>query len=391
MSLIIVGGGMTGAILALALSSLAQGKIPVTLIEASRPEPQPNGFDAFAIALSQGTCQQLVRLDIWPALANCATAIKHIRVSDRGHIGSVNLRAQDYAVAALGYVIELNDARQRLFALLDHAAGVSLYCPARVSNVTRTPCSVILRLDTGEQLQSQLMVAADGSSSSLARACHIRWQQQDYQQMAVTAHLMTAQHHEGCAFERFTSSGPLALLPGRQGSSFLVWCHGQANHQEVAAWDDAHFLYQLQQAFGWRLGKIWQTGKRHNYPLRLMKASAHISHRLALVGNAAQTLHPVAGQGFNLALRDVMVLAEVLAQAAQQGDDVGAWSVLERYQARRRRDQQTTISITDGLIDLFANCHRPLIVGRNSALMVMEHLPIMRDLFARHTLGWIKH
>lgn len=388
MSVIIVGGGMAGATLALAISSLSKGAIPVALVEAQQPDNRQHpGFDARAIALAQGTCQQLDSIGIWSALADCATAIKHVHVSDSGHSGFVNLQAQDYRVPALGQVIELFDAGKRLFALLQQAPGVTLHCPAKVVEVVRTAESATVTLDNGQQLSAKLLVAADGSHSALAQACNIQWQQQDYQQIAVIANVTTSELPNGRAFERFTRNGPLALLPMSQGRSSLVWCHAKEDKQQVDSWDDARFIAELQRAFGWRLGKILHAGKRHSYPLQLLTASRHVSHRLALVGNAAQTLHPIAGQGFNLGLRDVMSLAETIAQA---GKDPGDYEVLSHYQQRRQQDQQATIGVTDGLIHLFANRYGPLVVGRNLALMSMECIPTIRDAFARRTLGWVK-
>ena len=387
MSVIIVGGGMAGATLALAISSLTQGKMPVALVEAQRPDSREHpGFDARAIALAHGTCQQLDSIGIWSALADCATAIEHVHVSDSGHSGFVNLRARDYRVPALGQVIELHDAGKRLFALLQQAPGVTLHCPATVIDVVRTAESATVTLDNGQQLSAKLLVAADGSHSALAKACNIQWQQQDYQQIAVIANVTTSEPPNGRAFERFTRNGPLALLPMSQGRSSLVWCHAKEDRAQVDSWDDAQFLAQLQRAFGWRLGKMLHAGKRHSYPLQLLTATRHVSHRLALVGNAAQTLHPIAGQGFNLGLRDVMSLAETIAQA---GGDPGDYKVLSQYQQRRQPDQQATIGITDGLIRLFANRYGPLVVGRNLALMSMEQIPAIRDTFARRTLGWV--
>lgn len=378
---------MAGATLALAISSLTQGRVPVALVEAQQPDNRAHpGFDARAIALAQGTCQQLDRIGIWSALADCATAIDHVHVSDSGHSGCVNLRAHDYRVPALGHVIELHDAGQRLFALLQQAPGVTLHCPATVVDVVRTAESARVTLDNGQQLSAKLLVAADGSHSTLARACNIQWQQQDYQQIAVIANVTTSELPEGRAFERFTRHGPLALLPMSQGRSSLVWCHAKQDRQQVDSWDDARFLAELQRAFGWRLGKMCHVGQRHSYPLQLLTASRHVSHRLALVGNAAQTLHPIAGQGFNLGLRDVMSLAETIALA---GSDLGDYGVLAQYQQRRRQDQQATIGVTDGLIRLFANRYGPLVVGRNLALMSMEYMPAVRDAFARRTLGWV--
>lgn len=388
MSVIIVGGGMAGATLALAISSLTKGAVPVALVEAQQPDNRQHpGFDARAIALAQGTCQQLDSIGIWSALADCATAIKHVHVSDSGHSGFVNLQAQDYRVPALGQVIELFDAGKRLFALLQQASGVTLHCPAKVVEVVRTAESATVTLDNGQQLSAKLLVAADGSHSALAQACNIQWQQQDYQQIAVIANVTTSELPNGRAFERFTRNGPLALLPMSQGRSSLVWCHAKEDKQQVDSWNDARFIAELQRAFGWRLGKILHAGKRHSYPLQLLTASRHVSHRLALVGNAAQTLHPIAGQGFNLGLRDVMSLAETIAQA---GKDPGDYEVLSQYQQRRQQDQQATIGVTDGLIHLFANRYGPLVVGRNFALMSMECIPTIRDAFARRTLGWVK-
>ncbi|CFU98313.1 2-octaprenyl-6-methoxyphenyl hydroxylase [Yersinia pseudotuberculosis] len=391
MSVIIVGGGMVGVTLALAISSLTHGQVPVALVEAQQPnDRQHPGFDARAIALAQGTCQQLARIGAWSALADCATAIDHVHVSDRGHSGFVNLRAEDYGVPALGHVLELHDAGERLFALLMKAPGVTLHCPAKVVDVVRTAESARVTLDDGQQLAAKLLVAADGSHSALAQSCAIQWQRQDYQQVAIIANITTSELPNGRAFERFTRNGPLALLPMSQGRSSLVWCHAKHDQQQIDSWDDARFLAELQQAFGWRLGKMLQAGKRHSYPLQLLTASRHISHRLALVGNAAQTLHPIAGQGFNLGLRDVMSLAETLAEAAAMGNDLGDYTVLSHYQQRRQQDQQATIGVTDGLIRLFANRYGPLVAGRNLALMAMEQMPTIRDTFARRTLGWVE-
>ncbi|UIM96921.1 2-octaprenyl-6-methoxyphenyl hydroxylase [Yersinia ruckeri] len=391
MSIIIVGGGMAGATLALALSYLTRGQLSIALVEAASPDNLAHpGFDGRAIALSQGTCQQLARIGIWPALAEGATAITHVQVSDTGHAGFVNLRADDYRVPALGNVIELHQAGERLFALLAKAPGVTVHCPAKLVDVQRTADNATVILDNGQCLTADLLVAADGSHSKLAAACNIQWQQQDYQQIAVIANITTSELPAGRAFERFTCNGPLALLPMSEGRSSLVWCHPQQAQGQVDGWDDARFLVELQQAFGWRLGKMLQAGKRHSYPLRLLTASSHVSHRLALVGNAAQTLHPIAGQGFNLGLRDVMSLAETLADAVHAGVDLGTYAVLSRYHHRRQKDQQATIGVTDGLIRLFANNYAPLAVGRNLGLMVMEQTPALRDTFARQTLGWVE-
>ncbi|MCS2156394.1 2-octaprenyl-6-methoxyphenyl hydroxylase [Scandinavium sp. H11S7] len=386
MSVIIVGGGMTGATLALAISHLSAGKLPVHLVEAVAPDSQAHpGFDARAIALAAGTCQQLARVGIWQALRECATAIRTVHVSDRGHAGFVTLDADDYSLPALGQVVELHDVGQRLFALLRKAPGVTLHCPARVDSFTRSQDTVDVVLDNGVTLTGKLLVAADGSRSALGEQCGIAWQQQPYEQLAVIANVTTAVPHDGRAFERFTEHGPLAMLPMSDGRCSLVWCHPQENHDEVLSWTDARFCQELQQTFGWRLGRITHAGYRNAYPLSLTTVSRAISHRMALVGNAAQTLHPIAGQGFNLGLRDVISLAEMLAQA----NDPGEYALLSQYQQRRADDKSATVGVTDGLVHLFANRWAPLVAGRNAGLMAMELFTPARDALAQRTLGQV--
>lgn len=390
MSVLIVGGGMTGATLALAISRLTRGALAVHLVEAAQPDSsQHPGFDARAIALAAGTCQQLARVGIWQGIADCATPIQRVHVSDRGHAGFVTLDAQDYNLAALGQVVELHDIGQRLFAQLRDAPGITLHCPAKVEDVSRWEDGVSITLDSGQTISGQLLVAADGSRSTLGARCGMSWQQQPYEQLAVIANVSTALPHEGRAFERFTEHGPLAMLPMSQGRCSLVWCHPQSQREAVLSWSDAEFCERLQQAFGWRLGRITHAGTRSVYPLALTTAMRPVAHRLALVGNAAQTLHPIAGQGFNLGLRDVMSLAELLAQASANGQDPGDYSLLCDYQARRADDKAATIGVTDGLVHLFASRWTPLVAGRNAGLMAMELFTPARDALAQRTLGWV--
>lgn len=386
MSIIIVGGGMTGATLALAISTLSQGKMAVHLVEAVDPASRQHpGFDSRAIALAAGTCQQLARAGIWQAISDCATAIRTVHVSDRGHAGFVTLNAKDYALPALGQVVELHDIGLRLFKLLRRAPGVTLHCPARVARFQRRPDRVEVTLESGDILTGKLLIAADGSRSTLAEQCGIVWQQESYDQLAIIANVTAAVAHEGRAFERFTKHGPLAMLPMSENRCSLVWCHPLEKRDEVLGWSDERFCNELQQAFGWRLGRITHSGARSAYPLSLTRAGQAVSHRLALVGNAAQTLHPIAGQGFNLGLRDVMSLAEMVADARDPGD----YSLLSRYQQRRAEDKDATVGVTDGLVHLFANRWAPLVAGRNVGLMAMELFTPARDALAQRTLGMV--
>ncbi len=390
MSVIVVGGGMAGATLALALSRLTQGQLPVHLVEAKDPAADTHpGFDARAIALANGTCHQLETLGIWGALRDCATPITQVNVNDRGHAGATTLSADQYNVDALGHVVELHDVGQRLFSLLKKAPGVTLHCPRKVTAFTRQQDGVTVTLDNGEVLNGSMLVAANGTRSELAAQCGITWRQQDYQQVAVIANVTTALPHQGRAWERFTADGPLAMLPMSGGRCSLVWCQPVDKRAEVEAWDEQRFCDELQRAFGWRLGRITHAGERHCYPLALTRSSSVLSHRLALVGNAAQTLHPIAGQGFNLGMRDVMTLAETLAASFASGEDPGAYPVLAAYQARRFQDRAATVGVTDGLVSVFANRWWPLVAGRNLGLMAMNFLPPARDALAHRTLGWV--
>ena len=255
--------------------------------------------------------------------------------------------------------------------------------------MSRTQERVEVTLENGEVIDGRLLVAADGTRSALATACGVDWLQQPYEQLAVIANVTTSVPHDGRAFERFTQYGPLAMLPMSDGRCSLVWCHPLEQRDEIMAWSDEQFCRELQTAFGWRLGRITQAGKRSAYPLSLTTALKAITHRTVLVGNAAQTLHPIAGQGFNLGLRDVMSLAETLTQAQNNAEDVGDYAVLARYQQRRESDRDTTIGVTNNLVYLFANHWAPLVVGRNAGLMAMELFTPARDALAERTLGWV--
>lgn len=390
MSVIIAGGGMAGATLALTLSHLTNGALPVHLVEARDPAAASHpGFDARAIALAHGTTQQLARTGIWQAIADRATPIHSVHVSDRGHAGFVTLEAKDYRIDALGQVVELHDVGQRLFALLRKAPGVTLHCPARVAAFDRDPQHVSVTLDNGETLSAQLLVAADGARSALGSQSGIVHEAHEYDQVAVIANVTTAIPHGGRAFERFTEHGPLALLPMSGNRCSLVWCHPRAKQQAILDGSDEQFCLELQRAFGWRLGRIVHAGARSVYPLTLTRARRSISHRVALVGNAAQSLHPIAGQGFNLGLRDVISLAECLAAALHDDPDCGRYTVLSAWQQQRQADKAATIGMTDGLVHLFANRWAPLVAGRNIGLTAMELFTPARNALAKRTLGWV--
>jgi len=388
--IIIAGGAMAGATAALALDTLSGGQLRIAVVEAMLPDHANHpGYDARSIALAQGSCAALESLGLWSALAPFGTPIQHIHVSDRGHAGQTQIDANAQGVPYLGQVIELADAGRVFHQQLSHRSAIDLYCPDYVEHIHREQASVTVELKQGETLQAKLLVAADGGRSPCCQQLKIARQQHDFHQVAIIANVSTALPHQGVAFERFTRTGPVALLPMSQGRCSVVWC---VSPDEVDHWlscDEATFLDGLQTAFGWRLGKLLHVGTRHAYPLVLNQVVSPVSHRVAVVGNAAQSLHPIAGQGFNLGLRDVITLAEVLTAASAHGEDLGAMPVLTRYAQRREADRETTIATTSGLVHLFSNQNAMLSATRNLGLGLMSALPSLKQPLIQRTIGWV--
>ncbi|ENM5766904.1 2-octaprenyl-6-methoxyphenyl hydroxylase [Vibrio mimicus] len=381
---IIAGGAMAGATLALALHQLSQGKLKVAVIEAFATDHSAHpGFDARSIALSYGTVQILQDLQLWSSLRPFATPIEHIHVSDQSHAGMTDIHRESLGVEALGYVVELADVGRVYAERMAQCPSIQQFVPSRVVNITREQDSVTVQLDSGNALQGKLLVAADGAMSTCCQALGLTMQEDDFEQVALIANITSSQPHAGRAFERFTPYGPVALLPMSQDRLSLVWCLPPS---EVETWlncREAEFLQGLQKAFGWRLGELTHAGERSVYPLVLRYREQTISHRFAMVGNAAQTLHPIAGQGFNLGIRDVATLAEEIAKS----DDAGDYALLQRFYQRRQTDRTATINLTTGLVHTFSNDWLPMRIGRNLGLMAMDNLPLLKTPLLRRTLG----
>ncbi|WP_412706459.1 2-octaprenyl-6-methoxyphenyl hydroxylase [Aeromonas rivipollensis] len=389
----IVGGGMSGAVLALSLAALkgpSGAPLQILLLEASAPELHRHpGFDARAIALSAGTCEALARHGLWSRFAPHCAPITHIHVSDRGHCGQTRLTAAQFGLPALGQVIGLSAAGIELQQAMDATANIRLCCPAQLSTIAPQEEGVTLTLASGERYQTRLLVAADGGNSFVRQHFKLPVSRHDYEQSAIIATVKTAEDPAGRAFERFTEGGPLALLPMQEGLSSLVWSVARDEAQALMALDDVAFLARLQQAFGWQLGRFVRTGARHLYPLVLTVADYPLAQRTVLVGNAAHLLHPIAGQGFNLGMRDLDLLTQGVARALAAGEDIGSFEVLSAYWQRRKGDQEQTIWLTSSLAQLFSNGHAPLVVGRNLALSLMGRLPWLQAPLASRTLGFV--
>ncbi|EGQ8953254.1 2-octaprenyl-6-methoxyphenyl hydroxylase [Vibrio parahaemolyticus] len=385
---VIAGGAMAGATLALAIEHLSQGALRVAVVEPFKAQSdQHPGFDSRSIALSYGTVNLLRHLELWSAIEPFSTPIEHIHVSDRSHAGMTDITKHDVGVEALGYVVELADVGRVYQELLTHSTAIDLYCPDSAKHITRTQENVTIELASGELLNAKLLVAADGAVSQCCQQIGLELSEHDFDQVAVIANIVTQEPHQGRAFERFTENGPVALLPMSDNRMSLVWCLRPDDAQIVMELSESEFLERLQQDFGWRLGAMKKVGLRASYPLLLRHRKQNISHRFAIVGNAAQTLHPIAGQGFNLGIRDVVSLAEELVK---QSEDVGRYQGLMRFSQRREADRNETIWLTSSLVHVFSNDLLAMRIGRNTALAAMDNLSIFKQPLLRHTLGLVK-
>lgn len=388
---VINGGGMAGAVLALGLGCLRRPDgeaLRIAVIEAVPPAQQLHpGFDARSIALAGHSRELLEQLGLWPQLAGLTTPITHIQVSDQGHFGQVNIRAADYPVPALGYVVELHPVGQLLYRHMTRSPNIALLCPARIKTLVQKPERVLLTLNNGQSLTATLLVAADGSQSMVRRQLGLTNRQLDYRQSGIIANVQTAAPHQGRAFERFTREGPIALLPMGEDRCSLVWCASTERAKQLMTLEDEAFLQQLQQEFGYRLGRLQRTGRRHCYPLVLDEIERPWHHRVALIGNAAHLLHPIAGQGFNLGLRDVAALVDAVRLALADQQDIGSYSVLSAYGQSRQPDQAEIVGLTTALALLFSNDHPALAAGRNLGLMAMAASSMAKDKLAWRAMG----
>ena len=385
---LIAGGGLVGASLACALG---HQPIRIGMIDAFPfGSTAQSSYDDRSVALAYGARRIFEGVGLWPALAAVATPIKKIHISDRGHFGVTRLDASTTGHEALGYVIENRQLGEVFSATIPTLANVDLICPAQLLGITITATDVQARIRQGETLRmvtARLIVGADGGQSIVRKFAGIGSTSWDYGQSAVIANITPAVPHHHIAYERFTSDGPLALLPMSGNRCSLVWTLRKEQVSAVLELDDKAFLSRLQHCFGYRLGRFSKAGRRHAYALTLVCAREHVRSRVALIGNAAHTLHPVAGQGFNLGLRDVAVLAEILARAVARGADPGDVSVLRKYQDWRHRDQLSVTAFTDGVARIFSTAFAPLVMARDFGLVAMDIVPPLKRGLLRRTMG----
>ena len=394
----IVGGGLVGMSLAIALGQL-EAAPRVALIEAhDYAQLPPPSFDSRTIALSFSSRQIFEGLGLWSALSQQGvTAIETIHISDRGHPGMTRLQAREQHVEALGYVVENRVLGEVLYARLQQLPHVKLHTRAELQDVVIQPAQVQLTgVQAGEAfvITCGLLVAADGTNSFVRQRMGIEQDSRDYHQSAVIANVATDRAHNHIAYERFTESGPMALLPlnGADDAPHrygLVWTVAQDKVDALMHLVEQAFAAQLRERLGSRAGNFIRIGQRHAYPLGLTQIREHVRARLAFIGNAAHTLHPVAGQGFNLGLRDVAALSQVITDALNAQQDPGALEHLQAYASWRRRDLLTTTMFTDSLVRIFSTDFLPLVLARNAGLLAMDLFAPVRKRLTRHAMGYI--
>lgn len=388
---VIIGGGLAGSALAHALT---QTPLSVTLVEARDPSQlQQPSFDDRATALANGSKRILDTLGLWSEVARQAAPITSIHISERGRFGAARIIAEEEGVAALGYLLENRVLGAALWRSLSRAERFTTVAPAQVQSLEPGHETVVVHAEAAGreiEIRAKLAVAADGTQSQAREVLGIEAFEDDYAQHALILNCRTEIAHGGRAFERFTTDGPIAFLPLPGDRVAVVWTLPQTEAKRVMQLDDRAFAGELQNAFGYRLGRLTEIGRRNAYPLMRLRSESLVAERTVLIGSAAVNLHPVAGQGFNLALRDVAALAEVLSDSLMESGpqaDPGADSALECYRLWRIRDQQRVAAFTHGLIRFFGYASAPLEISRGLGLMLFDLLPGAKAGLARHTMG----
>lgn len=381
--ILILGGGLVGSALACALDGLGWR---VGQVEASAPSAGAPGFDERKLALAAASLNALASLDVLPRLATPPAPIRRVHVSRAGDFGSVRLDAADFGQDAFGGVVLARELGEALESRLADVAGLVRYRPAHVVAVHPDAAGPRVEIKDGQGvrgLRTRLLVAADGARSMARAALGIAASVHDYGQVLVVCSLATDQAPDGTAWERFTAEGPVALLPMAGGHFGAICAVAAGEAPAVLALDDGAFAEYFQQRFGWRAGRVRRVGTRSHYPLQQVLAERLVAPRAVVMGNAAQAIHPIGAQGFNLGLRDALALAQRL-----EGGDPGESSRLADYAAARREDRARTLAFSDGLARATANPSFPMHVLRSLGLLALGHVPGLAAPLAAGAMGY---
>lgn len=388
LDVLIVGGGMVGNSLACALETL---KLKIGLVETTAPilPPSYQNQDGRAIALSYGTQQILSGLSVWPELKSHAMPITHVHVSYQGHFGATRINAMDNDVPALGYVVEANILQQVLSNAMQKTQ-TTLFAPATVQALEKKSDGYQVTLkhnDEAIQIFTKLLVAADGAQSSLRQMLAIPATTKDYGQSALITNIKVSQPNATNAYERFLKNGTLALLPVNENSYKLVWTAESAEISQLMAQPPKEFLRLAQKAFGYRVGKFLEIGKRWVYPLQQVFVDQQIAPSAIVMGNAAHTLHPIAAQGFNLSLQDIAALTDVLGNAIQHNQDWTNPTVLQHYIDQQQPQQEITRRFTDGLVTWFRPGFKPWSMLSSIGLVTLDIFTPLKNSVAKQAMG----
>jgi 2-octaprenyl-6-methoxyphenol hydroxylase len=386
---LIVGGGLVGSSLAIALDGAG---LRVALAEAVPPRADLQAsYDERNLALARATVNALEAIGVWHHVAARATPIRRIHVSRQGEFGAARFAAASHGVDAFGAVLPARELGNGLLARLDACRDLIRLAPAQLSAIAGTGSAIEATLATPAGTQvvgARLLVGADGTASFVRSALGIETEKVDYAQTAFVTTVLPQRDLDGCAYERFTATGPVALLPLAERRAGVVLTVPSADVACVAQLDDAGFVELLHARFGFRLGRFTRPGKRVSYPLKRVQAMRLIAPRVALVGNAAQTLHPIGAQGFNLGLRDALALAELLVACMRGGGDPGAAGLLADYAARRREDREGTAALSDGLARWTASEFPPLKLLRTFGLIALDRIAPLQAALVRRGMGF---
>lgn len=384
---LVVGGGLVGGTLACALG---QAGVRVACIDHEHPgKAMAAGFDGRASAVALGSQIMLEAIGLWPHIAPFAAAIRDIRVSDGDSGLFLHYDHREISERPLGWIVENRGLRQAQAARLPELPSVALLAPAKAVTVVRDEAGVRATLADGRVVTARLAVAADGRGSPLRQSAGIGLTRWDYAQVGIVCTVAHDRPHHGIAHERFLPAGPFAILPLTGDRSSIVWTERAELADAIIAGDDATFLAELRMRFGDFLGAIAIEGPRFAYPLSLQFAERYVAPRMALVGDSAHGMHPIAGQGMNMGLRDAAALTQLVVDALRLGLDPGRPEVLARYQRWRRFDNLLMLGVTDGLNRLFSNDLGPLRLARDLGLAAVHRAPPLKRLFMRHAMGLV--
>ncbi len=384
---LIVGGGMVGGTLACILAD--QG-IATAVVEREAPsDVLVAEYDGRASAIALGTQRVLEGAGLWNELEPLCAPIRDIRVADGESMLFLHYDHRDLGDQAFGYMVENRYHRVALANRYAALENLHVIAPDGISELIRTTAGVEARLDSGKVIRARLAVGADGRRSQTRERAGIRLTQWSYEQTGIVCTVAHEKSHENIAYEHFLPAGPFAILPLTDNRSSIVWTERAGLAPAIMALDDVQFCAELKRRFGGFLGEMKPVGPRWSYPLSLQFAEQAIAQRLALVGDASHGMHPIAGQGLNMGLRDVAALAEVLIDARRLGLDLGASTVLERYQKWRRFDNTVMLAMTDVLNRLFSNDIAPIRIARDLGLAAVNAVPPLKRMFMRHAMGLV--